>query len=287
MHEILMRKITIQLNDQSLTAGNVVDGHILVTCDDDFQCERLFVSLQGKEQARVVIHAGKVTIIHQEERDHIDHYIDLDENLTIPMGESRYDFSFTLPPNIPGSYKGPYGSIKYTIEAKAEISWARDLKSKQDLTLAFKSGLDAEFVPESKSDFIENDGIVLVKAETTQNRFTLGNDVNLRFYVDREAKMRGIRAEIIRVEHVEPKGHNMDSKESLAENYYPDDEIRRDSWTEVTLPTDISWVESFTTDLIQYTHILKITQDIARRRDKDIEIPIVLTREKIDSEFDF
>ncbi|MHA1851184.1 MAG: sporulation protein, partial [Candidatus Thorarchaeota archaeon] len=146
-----MRKIEIQLKDPTPTSGDIVEGQVLVTCDDDFQCERLHVSIKGRELARVVIHAGKVTIVHEEKHDHIDHRIDLGENLTIPMGESRYDFSFPLPSNIPGSYEGAYGSIKYTIEAKAEVSWARDPQSKQDITLAFNSEIDAESIPGPKS----------------------------------------------------------------------------------------------------------------------------------------
>ena len=288
MHEFQMRKLTIQLNNQSLTAGDVVDGHVLATSDKDFQCEQLFVILRGREFVRVVVHLGNTAFVYQDKREHIDYRLDLGEKLTIPTGESRYDFSFTLPSHIPGSYKGQYASIEYTIEAKAEISWARDLKSKQDITMEFKSGFDAESVLGPKSDFIENEGITLVKADTTRNRFKLGNDVDFRFYVDRDAKMRGIRAEIMCVEHVEPEGNKTDSKKTLAEVFYPNDEIRRDTWTEVTLPTDVSWVESFTTDIIKHTHILKVTMDVARRRDKDIEIPIVLTRSgNTDSEFSF
>jgi hypothetical protein len=286
--EFQMRKITIQLNNQSLTAGDVVDGHVLVTSDKDFQCERLFVILRGREFVRVVIHIGNTAIVYQDKCEHIDNRLDLGENLPIPQGESRYEFSFPLPSHIPGSYKGQYATIEYTIEAKAEISRARDLKSKQDITMEFKSVLDAESVPGPKSDFIENEGISLVKADITRDQITLGNGIDFRFYVDREAKMRGIRAEIISVEHVEPEGNKTDSKKTLAEIYYPDDEIRRDSWIEATLPTEVSWVESFTTDIIKHTHILKITLDVARRRDKDIEIPIVLTRlGNTDSEFDF
>jgi hypothetical protein len=288
MPEFQMRRIDIQLNNQSPTAGDVVDGHVLVTSDKEFKCERLFVILRGREMVRVIVHVGNTAVVFQDKREHIDYRLDLGEKLTIRKGESRYDFSFTLPSHIPGSYKGKHASIEYTIEAKAEISRARDLKSKQDINMEFKSGLDVESVPGTKSDSIENEGITLVKADTTRDRFKLGNNVTFRFYVDREAKMKGIRAEIIGMEHVEPEGNKTDSKKTLAENYYPDDEIRRDSWTEGTLPTDVSWVESFTTDIIKHTHILKVTIDVARRRDKDIEIPIVLTRSgNTDSEFDF
>ena len=284
-----MRNIEIQLRNPTLTSGDVLEGQIIVTCDDDFQCERLHVSIKGRELARVVIHAGKVTIVHEEKLDHIDHRINLGENLTIPMGESRYNFSFPLPSSIPGSYEGAYGSIKYSIEAKAEVSWARDPKSKQDLSIAFNSELENESAPEPKSDFINQDGVDILRADTTRDRFTLGSDVDFRFYVDREVKMRGIRAEILGVEIVEPKGHRMDTKRNLVEIYYPDEEIRRDSWTEVRLPTDVSWVKSFTSKHIEYKHILKITIDVARRRDKSIEIPIVLNRSENQarSSFDF
>ncbi|MHA1849898.1 MAG: hypothetical protein ACTSW8_01405, partial [Candidatus Thorarchaeota archaeon] len=149
--------------------------------------------------------------------------------------------------------------------------------------------IDAESIPGPKSDFINKDGVDLLRVETTRDIFTLGNDAGLRFYVDRDAKMRGIRVEIIGVELVEPKGHKMNTKRKLAEIYYPDEEIRRDSWTEVKIPTDSNWIESFTTDLIEYKHIIKVTLDIARRPDKDIEIPIILSRSgsTSDSVFDF
>ena len=284
-----MRNIEIQLKNPTLTSGDVAEGQVVLTCDDDFKCEQLYVTIKGRELARVVIHAGKVTVVHEEKRDHINHRIDLGENLSIPMGESRYDFSFQLPSNIPGSYEGAYGSIKYSMEAKAEVSWARDPKTKEDLPLAFNMELDSELVPESKSDFISQDGIDLLRAETNSDLFTLGTDVELRFYVDRDVKMRGIRAEIIGVELVEPKGHKMNTKRKLAEIYYPEEQIRRDSWTEIRIPTDTSWVESFKTELIDYKHILKITLDIARRPDKDIKIPIVLSRSAVSSPsvFDF
>jgi hypothetical protein len=266
-----------------------LEGQVIVICDDEFQCERLFVSIRGQELARVVVHAGKVTIVHEETREHINHQIDLGEHLTIPMGESHYDFSFAIPSDIPGSYKGPYGSIQYNMEAKAEISLARDLKSKQDILLSFQSEMDTDYVLESKSEFIERDGIILVKAETTRTHFMLGNEIDLRFFVDRDAKMRGIRVEIISIEHVEPKGHKMRSMRKLAEIYYPDEEIRRDSWSEVMIPTDSNWAESFSTELIEYRHIVKVTLDIPLRRDKNIEIPIILNkvRSTDDSVFDF
>lgn len=207
----------------------------------------------------------------------------------MPMGESRYDFLFTLPSNIPGSCKGAYGSIKYSLKAKAEVSWARDPKSELELDVGFSQGIDSEIIPESVSDVIEKDGILLLRVESDRTRFFLGDDLVFRFMVDRDTKLRGIRAEIIGVEYVEPKGHKMNAKKSLIEIYFPEDEIRRDSWNEVKIPTSIDWMESFTSQVIEYKHLLKVTLDIARRPDKDIEIPVFLGRSSsyMKSEFEF
>ena len=284
-----MRKIQIQLTDGPLNPGDVVEGHVLVTCDDEFECNRLFISLHGQEVARVVIHTGKVTIVHEEKSDHINQQIDLVVDFTIPMGESLYDFSFTLPSNIPGSYIGSYGNIKYTLNAKAEISWARDLKSKKDIKVRFPSNMPIDIEMKSESDFYEEGTSSPLRFESTNNQFQLGQDVSFRFMVDSESNIRGVRTEMIGVEFVQPKGHKMHSKRTLAEVYYPDSEIHRDSWIEVKIPTSENWTESFSSKHIKYTHMIKVTLDVPRRLDKNIEIPIILSRhiENQPSEFDF
>ncbi len=283
-----MRKIEIQPLDETFTPGSTVEGQVLVTCDDDFQCERLHISLLGTEAVKVVVKRGRTTIIYQDKRDHVNDIVNLTKTITIPTGESRYNYSFTLPTDIPESYNGTCGWIKYSLEAKAEISWARDLKSKLDLALQLKQGTEKESIPEPKSDMIETDGIILLKAETDTDLFSLGDDLDFRFFVDRETSFRGIRAEIIGLEHVEPKGFKRDSKKELAEIYLQEEELRRNSWVEATIQTDSNWIESFTSELIEYRHYLKVTLDIARRKDKVIEIPIVFVRKKNEkAEFDF
>lgn len=260
-----------------------------MTCDSEFECNRLFISLHGQELARVVIHAGKVTIVHEEKCDHINQQIDLGESLNIPMGESRFDFSFAIPSNIPGSYSGQYGSIKYALEAKAEISWARDLKSKKTLKMGFQRDQVIELETQSDSILFEEKTSVPLRFESTTNQFQLGQDVSFRFMVDSESNIRGVRAEIIGIEHVQPKGHKMHSKRTLKEVFFRDAEIRRESWIEARMPTSEAWIESFISQHIRYTHVIKITLDIPRRLDTNVEIPIILSRTSgtQSSDFDF
>lgn len=271
-----MRKIAIQLENETFTPGQKVEGHVIVSCDNDFQCEQIHISLKGIELARVVIHAGKVTIVHEEKREHINKTKSLSDSAMIPQGESRYDFSFTLPTDIPGSYVGHYGSIKYTLKAIAEISWARDLKSEVDLFVTFTSDMETDSVPSPESGSIEIDGIALLKVEIDEDHIHLGESLSFRFSVDRTAKIRGVRVELIRLEHVQPKGHKMNTKRTIAEKYCPDKEIIRDSWTEDTILTNSRWTPSFSSDLITSDYLLKVTLDIPLRLDSVIEIPVKL-----------
>lgn len=273
-----MRKLAIHIEDQIFTAGDNVDGYVLVTCEGDFKCDRLSISLQGREHSRVVIHAGKVTIVHEEKREHIDQTIELGENLPARIGESRYDFSFTLPPDIPGSYIGSYGSIKYTLTAKAEIPWARDLKSNVDLYVQFKQISQTGPSSISKSEVIELDGKPLLSIQIDEDHIILGNQVSFQFSVDTAAKIRGVRSEIIREEHVEPKGHKMNTKKPIIEVYFPNEEIARESWIQSSIQTNPRWTPNFSTDLIDCSYSLKFTLDIPRQLDSAIEIPIVLVQ---------
>lgn len=284
-----MRKIEVKLNGDRFVPGEIVKGQVLVICDGDFQCERLFVSLIGEEVARVVIHAGKVTIVHEEKREHINETYDLAECQIIPMGESRYEFSFTLPSDIPGSYTGSYGSIKYKLHAKAEISRARDLKTDVDLYVPFTSDLKTDSLPSHKSGNIEIDGNIILQVQIENDHITLGDRLSFRFSVDRTAKIRGVRADLIRVEHVAPKNHKMETKRTIAEEYYPDKELTRDLWREAIIHSNVRWNPSFSSELITCNYLLKITLDIPLRLDAAIEIPIILGRSKTDdkSVFDF
>ncbi|TFH06455.1 MAG: hypothetical protein E4H14_10815 [Candidatus Thorarchaeota archaeon] len=283
-----MRKLAIQLENETFTPGEKIEGHVIVTCDNDFQCERIHISLKGTELARVVIHAGKVTIVHEEKREHISKTENLADCLTIPQGDSLYDFSFTLPSNIPGSYVGTYGSIKYTLQAIAEISWARDLKSEVDLFVPFTTNLETDTVQSPKTGTIEIDGITILKVQIDEDHLSPGDSLSFRFSVDRTAKIRGVRADLIRLEHVEPKGHRMNTKRMIAEEYYPDKEIVRDFWTDATILTNSRWTPSFSSELITCHYLLKITLDIPLRLDSVIEIPIILGSSGIndDSAFD-
>ncbi|XP_049855328.1 arrestin domain-containing protein 3-like [Schistocerca gregaria] len=57
------------------------------------------------------------------------------QELTLPPGEHVYNFSVKLPENLPSSFEGTYGRIRYTIKAKMNRPWAFDEKVKAFYTV--------------------------------------------------------------------------------------------------------------------------------------------------------
>ena len=51
---------------------------------------------------------------------------------TLEPGERTFDFSFTIPPNVPASFHEAHCKIKYTVKAKIDLPWAFDIESEKD-----------------------------------------------------------------------------------------------------------------------------------------------------------
>lgn len=271
-----MRELEILVSKEEFVPGDTVAGTLNIRTDDDFECQGAHITFRGEEVVKVVVHAGKVTIVHSDMREHANQTIDLVWDSVIASGETRKDFSFKLPENVPRSYAGILGRIRYVLEAQVQISWARDLKSELELEVASKPSSEvSEF--HSEEALIEHDGETLLRVETTQDDVTLGDRFPFRLLVSPRVKIRGVRAEIISCEHVAPKGHARDAEKVLATSYIEDDHLRRDSWMDMTIQTDPSWRSSFKTELIDYTHRLKVTLDIPMKLDRKVVVPIRLS----------
>lgn len=68
-----------------------------------------------------------VRVIHRATEDYFSFrqfiYGDGSETFYLNPGVHQFPFQFTLPPNIPTSYEGQFGSIRYTIRAVISRPW--------------------------------------------------------------------------------------------------------------------------------------------------------------------
>ena len=271
-----MRELEILLSKEEFIPGDTVNGTLVIRTDDDFECQGVQITFRGDEVAKVLVHAGKVTIVHSETREHANQTLDMVWDSIIPSGETRREFSFRLPEDVPGSYDGIHGRIRYVLQAQVQISWARDLKSEMKLQVVSRPSSEV-LDSRSQEAMIEHDGNILLRVEATREDVILGDRFPFRLLLSPLVKIRGVRAEIIGYEHVAPKGHARDAENVLATSYIEDDHIRRDSWMEMNIQTEPSWKSSFKTELIDYTHRLKVTLDIPMRLDRSVVVPLRLS----------
>ena len=69
---------------------------------------------------------------------------------TIEPGITKFPFHYQLPPNIPGSFKGKYGGVKYTVEVTCKRYWKSDKRDQKELeVLGTYFTTQAEYVPRS------------------------------------------------------------------------------------------------------------------------------------------
>ncbi|MFX1417085.1 MAG: hypothetical protein ACFFC0_09745, partial [Promethearchaeota archaeon] len=94
-----MRELEIHLSKEEYSPGDTVAGTLIVRTEDDFECQGARISFRGEEVVRVAVHAGKVTIVHSDMREHTNQTIDMVWDSIIASGETRKEFSFRLPEN--------------------------------------------------------------------------------------------------------------------------------------------------------------------------------------------
>lgn len=73
------------------------------------------------------------------------------EEIKLPAGVSTYPFTCALPPNLPSSFEGQWGHVRYTIKVTLDRPWKFD----QDAKIAFTviSPLDLNQNPRIKVCF--------------------------------------------------------------------------------------------------------------------------------------
>ncbi|MDF1540228.1 MAG: sporulation protein [Candidatus Thorarchaeota archaeon] len=268
-----MRKITIYPDRTNYVAGDTVTGTVEIMCDKDFDFNAMYISLEGREHTTVVKQVGKHTHVYKEEHFHLQERIDLMQPGTMQYGEIRVPFSFSIPENVPTSYDGERGEIEYTLNAKIEVSWARDPKDEVLLCVRGSTGgVNPKLVTSSEMD----DGVSVLDVEIENTEICLGEPIRLKYRVDRDINMRGVRVDFIATEHVTAKGNKSKLHQILDSQFTDEIELVRGSWMNVEILTHPEMPVSYEGPLITVIPAVKVVIDIALRFDKQVEIPIVV-----------
>ena len=271
-----MRKISLNLEKKTYLPGDRIEGLVTVSTDEYFECNRVVLYIKGQERSRVVRGSGKSRRVYLERKHHIDEQIEFVGSTGMQAGDTNFPFSFVLPVNIPGSFEGTYGKIEYKLEAKIEISWATDPEARRTITISTKKEMPNE---QSVYANLDDNGARLLSVQLPSDMIRLGRNYPIKLMVNSEAKIRGVRIELVYHEFVSPRGHESTRKQTLAELYLEELELPREMWIDATIGTQNEWLQPFKSEFIETYYKLKVTLDIAWRIDKTIWIPLKITHE--------
>ena len=71
----------------------------------------------------------------------------LDKDPVLPAGEHTFPFECKLPQQLPSSFEGKFGQIRYLARATIERAWKSSVVTRKAFTVL--SGLDLNFIPEA------------------------------------------------------------------------------------------------------------------------------------------
>lgn len=118
--------VTLVPHQEVYTSGQDVIGNVVVSAISTTACRAIFVKIKG--YAKVEWNTDDDDDpVRSDEEVYVENTVtvwagsNFGDNLM--AGEFCFPFEFKLPPNIPSSYEGKYGHIRYLIEAKAEVPW--------------------------------------------------------------------------------------------------------------------------------------------------------------------
>ena len=271
---VFLREIEIMLERTTYSPGEQIEGYVYVTTDDDFEYNAITLTMRGYEKTTVTRGSGKNRRVYRDKHDYINETVLLAEPGTLYPGDHRFDFALILPKEIPGSYYGIAGKIIYQIEAKIEVSWAIDPKTKQEL---FVAQTIEQISPQRKIGYIEHEGQSLLEIELERDTVEIGRDFTVRVRLNPVREFRCIRMELFHEEEVIADGYHDTAKRRISGWELPDEKLPPGVWVDVGMSTSTEFPLTFRTHLIDSRYVLKFTIDIPWRLDKKLETPIAVT----------
>ncbi|CAJ1068487.1 arrestin domain-containing protein 3-like [Xyrichtys novacula] len=122
------------------TPGDYIFGKVKLELAKVCQIEKLIVKLKGKAEAKWTENKGKTVVIYHNKQKYLSIQQDVIQasqgQNNIGPGRHDYPFIFQIPAaDLPSSFRGLHGKIKYTLEAVLSRSMRIDIIAETEFTL--------------------------------------------------------------------------------------------------------------------------------------------------------
>lgn len=261
--------------------GEEVSGHVVVSTDKSFTCNRIILKLRGKEYTHY--QAGKVHV--SETHQIMDEDLTIWEGGDIHSGDTKFEFSFRLPEDIPPTHDSVFGAIDYSVEAVVEVDRALDPKSKVVLNV---DTAPPSYIPEELDRLPIRQEEEHLHAEIPTDIIRPKKGLEVRFLAKERSRIKGVRLDIVMHNDVVCQGRNLDSDTRVSEKHIPITYNDFDRWIEETIHEDWSSICPFEGKLIRSSLMLKVVLEVGLSFDPCIMFPLRLSGEgeKEDDIFD-
>ena len=269
-----MREISIFTEKEHYAPGESADGHILIRTDKEFNCNRIVLQAQGKEYTHYQAGKAHVSETHIVLNEETEVY----HGGVVYPGDTKFDFEFGLPENIPPVHSGFHGTIQYSIQAVVEVDRSIDPKSKIDLNVTSQAPLYIQEQELASKPIRREEKHLLVEVPTDILRPKRGFQV--RILVRERSRVKGIRIEVHRQEDVLCRGHHLESRIVITQKPIPITFSDFDRWIDETIEFDWSAVTPFAAKLIKTSLVLKVVMEVGLAIDPSVEIPLQVSGAK-------
>ncbi|XP_051924645.1 arrestin domain-containing protein 3-like [Hippocampus zosterae] len=184
------------------SSGDYITGRVAFEVTKDCKIDSLWVKMKGKAKVRWFEHYGKTVVVYKNKEKYfsIKTFIFQDGygNNLVTRGSHTYPFTFQIPQlNLPSSFKGSHGKIKYTLEANLRRSMRTDCKAKTHFRVINKRHSDMfltspqQGITEKKMNFFSS-GTVQMEVNIEKTGFFQGEGIKVVAYILNRSS-RGIR----------------------------------------------------------------------------------------------
>ncbi|XP_054628607.1 arrestin domain-containing protein 3-like [Dunckerocampus dactyliophorus] len=184
------------------TSGDYIAGRITFDVTQDCKIGSLWIKMKGKANVKWTEHYGKTVVVYHNKEKYfsIKTFViqDGEGNNIVTQGCHMYPFTFQIPQqDLPSSFKGSWGKIKYTLEANLSRSMRLDSKAKTHFTVVHKGSRDPAFMVPQRSIIdkkmnLFSSGTVSMEVTIAKTCFLQGEGMKVVAYIQNRSS-RGVR----------------------------------------------------------------------------------------------
>ncbi|XP_066513328.1 arrestin domain-containing protein 3-like [Hoplias malabaricus] len=288
----------------TFTNGDLLQGRVFLEVSKEVKIDCFYIKCKGDADVRwTERHNDRSHTYHSHERyfkmkqlfiQDPSKPAKVEPNVIISTGETYgnivkpgrhvYSFSFQLPHgNMPPSFKGYYGSVKYILEARLDRSWKLDSTAKAEINFVPRIPAGASFMnPQSaatdKKMKLFTSGSASIRATTDKTGYTLGDVIRVSTDVDNSSSRElKLKFSLEQKQMFYAQGRSKYSSKTIFK--VVGDPIPTGSKqtvnTDLRIPPNLELTVA-TCSIIKLEYILKVYLDVPYASDPEIKFPVFI-----------